>query len=90
MRALDDHDRPDEGMVGRLFLTFGQAVSVLGCIASPIYALAALTYVPYARERGLTTDTNPWHWVVLGAHLSFLYCAAMFVVFARCKRVPAA
>jgi hypothetical protein len=65
------------GRVGQALLTFGQVVSVLGCIAAPVSGAVALS--------------GPASWVgVVGAALVFLYSAAMFVVFSRVKRLPPA
>jgi hypothetical protein len=64
------------GGVGEALLTFGQIVSVLGCIAAPISGIVALSGSASACV------------VVVGATLGFLYSAAMFVVFSRVKRVP--
>ena len=77
----------EEGGVGRLLLTFGQVMSAVGCIATPVYALVALSRAADVRER-VRDAPNPTMWIVVGAALVFLYSAAMFVVFGRCKRVP--
>jgi len=68
-------------------LTFGQFASALGCVAAPLYALIILSRAAEVRER-VPNAPNPALWVVVGAALGFLYSAAMFVVFTRCKRVP--
>jgi hypothetical protein len=77
----------EEGGVGWLLLAFGQVVSALGCMASPVYVLVALSRAADVRER-VRDAPNPTLWIVVGAILGFLYSAAMFVVFSRCKRVP--
>lgn len=75
------------GGVGWLLLTFGQIVSALGCLAAPAYPLIALSEAAPVRER-VRDAPDPTLWIVGGAVLGFLYSAAMFVVFTRCKRIP--
>jgi hypothetical protein len=79
----------EPGGFGWLLLTFGQIVSALGCAAAPIYALVALSQAAAVRERVRDTPNSTLTlWIIVGAVLGFLYSAAMFVVFTRCKRVP--
>jgi hypothetical protein len=66
------------GGVERGLLTCGQVVSVLGCLASPFFALFTL----------MTDRSGRGFPVVLGAVVAFLYSAAMFVVFSRVKGLP--
>lgn len=72
---------PQDGGIAGLLLSFGQFVSVLGCIGSSIYLLIVL-----GTESPL--PSVPKYWFLLAAIGSFLYSAALLVVFTRCKRVP--
>jgi hypothetical protein len=77
----------EAGGFGWLLLTFGQIVSALGCAVAPIYTMVALSQAAAVRER-VRDAPDPTLWIIVGAVLGFLYSAAMFVVFTRCKRVP--
>ena len=82
--------RPSEAKSGQLLLTFGQVVSAVGCVAAPMYALAALwSWSTSAVRERVREAPDPTLWIVGSAVLGFLYSATMFVVFTRCKRVPA-
>lgn len=78
---------PRPPAVGDLLLTFGQVASFLACVAIPIYAGGAVSAAAAVRDR-VPGAPNPTFWIVSGAVLSFLYSAAMFVVFTRCNQIP--
>ena len=75
-RQPTGHSIAPAGGVGEALLTFGQIVSVLGCIAAPISGAVA-----WSGPAGPCV-------VTVCVAFAFLYSAAMFVVFSRVKRVP--
>lgn len=75
------------GGPGWLLLTFGQIVSVLVCLATPIYAIISLTHAASVRG-GVAQTPDASAWGIMGAILVFGHSAAMAVVFSRVKQLP--
>ena len=79
-RSLPAPGRSDDGNGGveGALLTFGQVVSILTCIATPIFAFLAY----------FMTAPVSCVWILAGTALTVSYSAAMFVVFSRAKQLP--
>jgi hypothetical protein len=67
--------------LGQALLTFGQLISVLGCLTAILWPVTALLLFPD------TPRVDPI-FTVVGLVGAFLYSAAMLVVFSRIKRLP--
>ncbi|HYH64025.1 MAG TPA: hypothetical protein VD866_04935 [Urbifossiella sp.] len=85
-RSVPESRAEDPGP-GWFLLTFGQVVSAVGAFFAPIYALMVLPREGREAVRPPASQ-EPTLSVMIGAAVACLYCAAMFVVFSRCKRVP--
>lgn len=72
--------------ISSVLLSFGQIISILGCMAAMIYPYGYMSYTAVLKKKVPNTPDYTI-WIICAAVAGFLYSAAMFVVFSRCKYI---